>query len=58
AREVLRYPCSYEEARNITRGRIHKLRQKIERTQCTPPLIHSIRGTGYRLVEDDELEGA
>ncbi|NTW98198.1 MAG: response regulator transcription factor, partial [Oscillochloris sp.] len=57
AREVLRYPCSQEEARNLTKSRIHSLRQKIEGSPCAARLIHNVRGAGYRLLDDDELEG-
>ncbi|MEI7772753.1 MAG: response regulator transcription factor [Chloroflexales bacterium] len=54
-REVLHYSCSPLEARYLLRHRIYKLRQKIESSPYTSRLIHSVRGTGYRLAEDDEL---
>jgi DNA-binding response OmpR family regulator len=55
AREVLRYSCSPQEARNLVKHRIHSLRQKIEAPPGAPRLIHSVRGAGYRLADDDEL---
>lgn len=56
-REVLRYNCSQLEARNLAKSRIHTLRRKIEHLSCSHRLIHNVRGTGYRLLDDDELEG-
>jgi DNA-binding response OmpR family regulator len=55
AREVLRQPCSLQEARDLTRSHIHRLRQKIEPPPHAPRLIHSVRGAGYRLADDNEL---
>jgi DNA-binding response OmpR family regulator len=55
AREVLRQPCSQQEARDLTKGHIHRLRQKIEPPPRVRRLIHSVRGAGYRLADDDEL---
>jgi DNA-binding response OmpR family regulator len=54
-REVLHYSCSSHEARYLLRHRIYKLRQKIESPPYTLRLIYSVRGTGYRLADDDEL---
>jgi DNA-binding response OmpR family regulator len=55
AREVLRYLCSPQESSNLVRHRIYSLRQKIESPPHAPRLIHSVRGTGYRMADDDEL---
>ncbi|MEI7644265.1 MAG: response regulator transcription factor [Chloroflexales bacterium] len=55
AREVLRHPCSPQEARDLTKGHIHRLRRKITPPPLAARLIHSVRGTGYRLADDDEL---
>ncbi|MBX0330608.1 response regulator transcription factor [Oscillochloris sp. ZM17-4] len=56
AREVLRYTCSEQEARDLTRGRIHHLRQKLESPSGARRLIHSVRGVGYRIVDEGECE--
>lgn len=49
AQAVLGYPCSPQEARELIKARIHKLRQKLEADPATPRLIHCIRGAGYIL---------
>jgi DNA-binding response OmpR family regulator len=56
AREVMHYNCTPQEARDLVRRRIHALRHKIEGGHGTPRLIESIRGAGYRLLEENELE--
>lgn len=56
AREVLHYACSQQEARDLSKSRIHTLRRKIEAYPCTQRLIHSVRGAGYRILDDDEIE--
>jgi len=56
AREVLRYPCSQQEARDLSKSHIHKLRRKIESQPYAPRLIHSVRGAGYRILDEDEIE--
>jgi DNA-binding response OmpR family regulator len=55
ATEVLRRTCTPQEARDVAKGHIHRLRQKIELPPHTPRLIHSVRGAGYRLADDDEI---
>jgi DNA-binding response OmpR family regulator len=49
AQAVLGYPCSPQEARELIKARIHKLRQKLEADPATPRLIHCVRGAGYVL---------
>ncbi len=49
ARAVLGYPCSPQEARDLIKVRIHKLRQKLEADPTAPRLIHCVRGAGYVL---------
>jgi DNA-binding response OmpR family regulator len=56
AREVLGYTCSDQEARALVKSRIHSLRQKLELAHGARRLIHSLRGVGYRLAEEGELE--
>lgn len=56
ARHVLNYACSLQEARNLSKGHIHRLRQKIEAPSPGPSLIRNIRGAGYRLADEDELQ--
>ncbi|MEI6779015.1 MAG: response regulator transcription factor [Chloroflexales bacterium] len=55
AHEVLHCPCSPQEARDMTKSYIHRLRQKIEIPPHARRLICSVRGTGYRLADEDEL---
>ncbi|MEI8306543.1 MAG: response regulator transcription factor [Chloroflexales bacterium] len=55
ARDVLRCPCSPQEARDLAKGHIHRLRQKIDPPPHVHRFIHSVRGTGYRLADEDEL---
>jgi DNA-binding response OmpR family regulator len=57
-RDVLHYPCSLLEARDLSKSHIHRLRRKIEPTPKSPRLIHSVRGAGYRLADEDELESS
>lgn len=49
AQEVLGYPCSVHEARELIKARIHKLRQKLESDPAAPRLVHCVRGAGYML---------
>lgn len=56
AHEVLRYPCTLQEARELSKGHVHRLRRKIEASPAAPRIILSVRGAGYRLADEDELE--
>lgn len=49
AEQALHYRCGEQEARNIIRWHIHRLRQKIEPTPETPNYIKNVRGQGYFL---------
>jgi two-component system alkaline phosphatase synthesis response regulator PhoP len=55
ARDVLHYSCSLQEARDLVKSFIHRLRQKIEAPQPGLRLIQTVRGVGYRLLDEDEL---
>jgi DNA-binding response OmpR family regulator len=54
-RDVLRYPCSLQEARDLAKSHVHRLRRKIAQCRRVPALILSVRGAGYRLADEDEL---
>ncbi len=56
AKDVLHYPCSSQEARDLSKSRIHSLRRKFAGHACTAHLIANVRGAGYRLLDDDEIE--
>ncbi|WP_129631724.1 response regulator transcription factor [Candidatus Oscillochloris fontis] len=56
AHDVLHYPCSTQEARDLSKSRIHTLRRKFAGHACTANLITNVRGAGYRLLDDDEIE--
>jgi DNA-binding response OmpR family regulator len=49
AQAVLGYPCSLQEARELIKARIHKLRQKLHADPSAPRLVHCVRGAGYML---------
>lgn len=49
AQAILGYPCSPQEARELIKARIHKLRQKLEADPTAPRLVHCVRGAGYML---------
>lgn len=53
AREVLGYQCSQDEARELIKARIHRLRQKIEPDPRAPCHIVSVRGAGYMFAPGD-----
>jgi two-component system response regulator RegX3 len=55
-RDVLHYSCSLLEARDLSKSHIHRLRRKIEPSPGAPRLILCVRGAGYRLADEDELE--
>ena len=44
------YDTTIEEARNLTRWRIHELRKMIETDPRQPRYLLTVRGTGYRLA--------
>lgn len=50
ARDVLGYSCSSDEARELIKARVHRLRHKIEPNPRTPTLLVSVRGAGYMLT--------
>ncbi|EFO80966.1 two component transcriptional regulator [Oscillochloris trichoides DG-6] len=56
AHDVLHYPCSTQEARDLSKSRIHSLRRKFAGHACIAHLIANVRGAGYRLLDDDEIE--
>lgn len=53
AREVLGYSCSTDEARELIKARVHRLRHKIEPNPRAPTLLVSVRGAGYMLTSGE-----
>jgi DNA-binding response OmpR family regulator len=57
ARDVLGVPrCSPQEARDLVKARVHRLRRKVEPDPQSPALIVSIRGSGYMLASPPASE--
>jgi two-component system response regulator RegX3 len=50
AREVLGYHCRPDEARELIKASIHRLRSKIEADPSAPSYLVSVRGAGYMLA--------
>lgn len=55
ARDVLHYACSLQEARDLVKSLTHRLRQKIEAIRPGLRPIRTVRGAGYRLLDEDEI---
>lgn len=54
AREALHFRhCTADEARDLMKVRIHRLRQKIEANPHSPDLLISVRGAGYMLTSGE-----
>ncbi|RRR69861.1 MAG: DNA-binding response regulator [Candidatus Viridilinea halotolerans] len=57
ARDVLGVDyCSPQEARDLVKARIHRLRRKLEPDPQTPSFIISVRGAGYMLTTPPQAE--
>ncbi|MGQ9926473.1 MAG: response regulator transcription factor [Chloroflexaceae bacterium] len=54
AREVLGYVCTPDEARELIKARVHRLRAKLEPNPRAPSLLVSVRGAGYMLTVGEE----
>ncbi|GAB4438984.1 MAG: response regulator transcription factor [Chloroflexi bacterium OHK40] len=50
ALDVLNYHCSADEARELVKARVHRLRQKLEPDPRSPRFLISVRGAGYMLT--------
>lgn len=53
AREVLGHRCAPDEARELVKASIHRLRGKVEADAKAPKLLLSVRGAGYMLCSGD-----
>lgn len=53
AREVCGYNCATDEARELIKSSVHRLRSKIEVDPKAPTLLLSVRGAGYMLSSGD-----
>ncbi|WP_129674595.1 response regulator transcription factor [Candidatus Chloroploca sp. Khr17] len=54
AREVLAYHgCTTDEARQIVKAMVYRVRRKVEPDPDLPCLLISVRGAGYMLTSDD-----
>lgn len=49
AKAIFDYPCSPQEARELIKARVHKLRQKLESEPGSFRMVHCVRGAGYVL---------
>jgi DNA-binding response OmpR family regulator len=52
-RDVCHYSCTLDEARELIKARVYRLRQKIEADPANPKLLVSVRGAGYMLTAGD-----
>ncbi len=54
ARDVLGYNCAPDEARELIKARVHRLRAKLEPNPRAPTFLVSVRGAGYMLTAGEE----
>ncbi|MCS6880975.1 MAG: response regulator transcription factor [Oscillochloridaceae bacterium] len=54
ARDVLGYHCAPDEARELIKARVHRLRAKLEPNPRAPTFLVSVRGAGYMLTSGEE----
>ncbi len=54
ARDVLGYNCAPDEARELIKARVHRLRAKLEPNPRAPTFLVSVRGAGYMLTSGEE----
>jgi DNA-binding response OmpR family regulator len=50
ARDLYHHSCSGEEARELVKSRVHRLRQKLAVEQCSARMLVCVRGAGYMLT--------
>jgi DNA-binding response OmpR family regulator len=54
ARDMFDFDCTPEEARDLIKTRVHRLRQKIECDPSQPTRLLNVRGAGYLLSFEDD----